>query len=935
MSADRPSALRRTVPHADPRTGATKDFLGRYEEVALLSHALNEAMAGEARSVLVEGAAGIGKTALLQRFVAAFVADRAVAHLLQASGDQSEVSFAYGVVEQLALSARASIPEELSSLNTRVEQPLEPQVVGSGLLSLVRGCLASRPVVIVIDDLHWVDTRSQLALLFALRRLQAHPVLTLFGARDRAGASIVRGLRNLIAWGGGTRICLRGLAPGDIREIAASMGSRRLSARTVAELGEHTGGNPLHLREVLAELPAAMLSTSWATPMPAAASVSQEVVGRLGECPAGSRQLVAAAAVVGMACPLALATRLGGVEEVLPALDAAVEARLVGWNQAGGQLVVTFQNPMRRAAVYHALGLAERVRLHLRAADLVPDEAAALRHRIAAACEQDEELAGATACLAAREAAAAAWASAAGLYTQAGRLMPDRRSGERHLLDAVECLLASGDAHAAAELGPVGSGPRSRYLLGRLAHLDGRFATAEEHLSAAWGLCAQVPDPELATKVATELACLCLTQLRPEDAVVWGRRGLQAAAEGGSLAGPPLVPLAFGLCLLGRAEEALTEVASLDGAPHGSDRGTASIPLARAGANLAADLLAAARADAAHAVGLASREGPLLYRAAGLFILATTSYRLGAWDDAVDQAEQGLTLAGDAGCTLMIPALHRAATAPLAARGAWEAAEAHVAEAAEAAAGPLDETMVAMARALLARARDDHAGVIDAVEPLRHTGPGRGAGQPGGYWQWQDLCVEALIALRRLDEAEQHLLAFEELATRRSRASTLSAAARLRGSLEEVRGRSDEAHAAFRLALDHASNVPMPFELALVRAGYGAFLRRQGGRAAAAEHLAAAAEGFARLGARPFLARCERELAASGVGTDRRRGDAALTPQESTVARLVLRGLTNREVADELVLSVNTVEYHLKNIYPKLGVSSRTQLMAKLTSNEV
>jgi DNA-binding CsgD family transcriptional regulator len=477
-------------------------------------------------------------------------------------------------------------------------------------------------------------------------------------------------------------------------------------------------------------------------------------------------------------------------------------------------------------------------------------------------------------------------------------------------------------------------------LLGRLAHLDGRLARAEEHLSAAWDLCAHTPDPELATKVSTELAYLCLSHLRPEGAVMWGRRGLQAAAGGRSLAGLPLVPLAFGLSFLGRAEEALTEVASLDGAPQGGDRCASSIPLARAGANLAADLLAAARADAEHAVGLASREGPLLDRAAGLFLLATTSYRLGAWDEAVDHAEQGLTLAGDADCTLMVPALHRAATAPLAARGTWEAAEAHVAEAAATATGPLDQMMTAMARALLSRARDDHAGVIDAVEPLRHMGPGRGDGEPGGHWQWQDLCVEALIALGRLDEAEQHLLAFEELATRRRRASALSAAARLRGSLEEVRGHSGEAHAAFRLALDHASNVPIPFDLALVRAGYGAFLRRQGRRAEAAEHLTAAAEGFARLGARPFLERCERELAAAGVGAggaqaDRRARDAALTPQESTVASFVLKGMTNREVAAELVVSVNTIEYHLKNIYPKLGVSSRTQLMAKLTSPPV
>ena len=73
-------------------------------------------------------------------------------------------------------------------------------------------------------------------------------------------------------------------------------------------------------------------------------------------------------------------------------------------------------------------------------------------------------------------------------------------------------------------------------------------------------------------------------------------------------------------------------------------------------------------------------------------------------------------------------------------------------------------------------------------------------------------------------------------------------------------------------------------------------------------------------------------MGGGGAQADRRGRDSALTPQESTVARLVLKGMTNREVAAELVVSVNTIEYHLKNIYPKLGVSSRTQLMAKLTS---
>ncbi len=927
------------------------DFLGRSEELALLSQKLGEAISGEPRFVLVEGPAGIGKTALLRQFGAACVVDRGRVHVLTADGDPSEVTVDYGIAEQLARSARTPIPEELSSIGTLPDAAPEPRVVGSALLHLLRACLASRPVVMVIDDLQWVDPPSQLALLFALRRLQTQPLLALFAAGDGADAVIVRGLRTLVAGQAGTRIRLGGLTPGDIREIVASMTGRRLSSATVERLREHTGGNPRHLRALIAELPPAALFTSCPALWPAPVSVSRQIVARLGSCSAESRRLVAAAAVVGMACPLLLAKRLGDIDEPLTALEGAVEARLVGWSSLGGQHVVTFPTPLARAAVYHALGVAERARLHLRAAALAPDDAAALPHRIAAACEEDEELAAAVASRAAREAAAGGWANAAGLYTHAGRLTPDARSRQRHLLDAVECLLTGGDAQAAAELSdelaPVANGARSEYLLGRLAYLAGRFTAAEEHLSAAWDLCGPEEDGELAAKTATELAYLCLRHLRTEDAVAWAERGLQGAKES-SLARLPLVPLTFGLTILGRADQALAGVASLDPAATPTGQHAASIPLARACAHLAADLLPAAKADAVEAVRLAGRGGPLFERAAGLFILALTDYRLGAWDDAVRNAERGLRLAGEADLAVMLPALHEAAAAPLAARGVWDAAEAHVAQAAASAAGALDEAMAAMARALLSRARGDHAGVIEAVEPLQLIGLGRGVGEPGGFWPWQELWVEALIALRRLDEAEGHLLAFEEIASRRCRSSALSAAARLRGALEGARGRRDEAHAAFRLALEHASKVPMPFERAMVRAGYGAFLRRQGKRAAAAEHLAAAAGEFARLGARPFLEACQRELAASGVAPGTHRpagpvgpdgGDAdgggagcTLTPQEHAVARLVLKGLTNREVAAELVISVNTVEYHLKNIYLKLGVGSRTQLMAKLVA---
>ncbi|MCK2212623.1 helix-turn-helix transcriptional regulator [Actinomadura sp. ATCC 31491] len=125
----------------------------------------------------------------------------------------------------------------------------------------------------------------------------------------------------------------------------------------------------------------------------------------------------------------------------------------------------------------------------------------------------------------------------------------------------------------------------------------------------------------------------------------------------------------------------------------------------------------------------------------------------------------------------------------------------------------------------------------------------------------------------------------------------------------------------------------MPFEEARIQLAYGTFLRRRGRRAAAAEHLEAAQLTLSRLGALPYLEQCDLELAASGRAVLRPQDTArlGLTPQEHTVAVLISKGLTNRQAARKLVLSVKTVEYHLSHIYTKLGITSRTALIGKLS----
>jgi DNA-binding NarL/FixJ family response regulator len=155
---------------------------------------------------------------------------------------------------------------------------------------------------------------------------------------------------------------------------------------------------------------------------------------------------------------------------------------------------------------------------------------------------------------------------------------------------------------------------------------------------------------------------------------------------------------------------------------------------------------------------------------------------------------------------------------------------------------------------------------------------------------------------------------------------------RLLGIFEHARRRPAKARAAFLKGQAAAKTAGSPFAEATLELAYGHFLHKTGSRRAAIATLRAARQLFERLDARPFLERCDAELAACGVRPQRNGADDdyGLTAREQVVARLVASGKSNREVAAELYLSSKAIEYHLANIYTKVGISSRHQLASRI-----
>jgi DNA-binding CsgD family transcriptional regulator len=918
---------RREARMASQDTG--DDFAGRGAELAMLHRALRAARAGQPTIVAVEGEPGIGKTRLLHRFAA----EAPDLEVLWASGDEAEMSLDYGVAQQLW----AAVPAE-----TGVAGP--PPVtgpaaggfaVGAALLDVLGALQQRGTVAIVVDDLQWADLPSARALLFGLRRLRRDNILVLLASRPHSLARLGDSWSRLLAERA-RRIRLHGLTPPDLQPLARALLGLDLAPAARERLCEHTGGNPLYVRALLEELPAIALADQ-SRELPAPHSYSAIVLTRVAQLSHSAQDLLAAASVVGVHSSLPIAAAAAGISDPVAAFDEACATDLVAPAMPAGTGEITFSHPLIRAAIYGDLPLGRRRHLHLTVAGLLAGPEA-LFHRVAAAHDADDELSAELAALADSDIAAGELPKAAQLLFSAARLSPDPAASEERLLRAVELLLVAGEASARDHVEAVRScrdGPHKRFIMAVLTATAGQLGEAVaqlEHLAMDRQL---RRGSALSGRVAGALAFLCSMQGRGPEAVEWANQALASTGNDPTTSLTTRQVLASALAMADRTADALAMLAPLSPARISPGPYEPELVTTRGALKASIGDYAGASRDLETVVRWARADAPLRSLPDAYAALAQAEYGLGEWDNAATHAELAVSLARDLGHFWFLAQAHKVAVDIYSARGEWEFATEHVAAARQAARHidvPGQVAAAGLAEATLAWAQGNWQGVLDALAPLRQ---GNLAVLTRNFdpFTWRLQQTEALLGAGRLDHATQVLDEVEAASARPP--ATVLAIHRLRAGLALAHADPAAARAGFSAGIAAAAQSGTCLQRALLAMDYARLLRTGGNRREAIRLLRTAHRILSELGAKPFLDVCGTELSACGVpisGTPVPANPHSLTAKEQVVARLVARGLSNREAAAELYVSAKAIEYHLGNIYAKTGITSRHQLGAVLSS---
>ncbi|SDZ07354.1 AAA ATPase domain-containing protein [Geodermatophilus africanus] len=891
--------------------------VGLTAESARLETLLGGTRAGGPVVVLVEGASGSGRTTLLRRFLHR----HAELPVSAAAGLPWETHRPGGLVRRLLDDGPAAGADDAAG---------DPADLGTELARRWAARAADGALLAAVDDADRADPVSLQAIGSAVARSAGVPVLLVLVRATGWPAPGTPEVVDLLDGLPAVRLPVRPLGLEETRLLAARVAATELPSVVARRLRDHTAGNPRDLLELLRETPPARWS-DWHTELPVPSRVRSRVQRALAGCSPEVRALVEGAAVLGDTPGLADAASLAGLAEPIGALDEACAAGLLAPAAGSGLDVLTFPERFVRGAVSATLGPGDRSRLHARAAEVVPDELERLRHRVEAAPLPDAGLAGQLVELARRKADEGAWAAVAGALVDASRISPSRAEREGRLIQAVDALAGAGLIGQAVEALPdveaLPSGPRRDAVLAYVAVQRGRRAEAVAYLETAWRH--RGSDRDAAAVVCQRHVLHALADWDGDELVRWAGRAEEHAAPGSPAAVESRAVVGLGHAARGAVEAAVTAYRhAVAENPSGPQHQRARMGLGWL--SLARDEPEAARRELESAVPTVRQTGSNRISLWALVWLARTRFVLGDWPGALDAVNQAEVLLGTTGLDLLRPLVHWTGAQVRALRGEREAAERHLRLGAAAEHDYTVMTVPALlARAAVAEAASDYESVVRHLTPLVLRTPRGGLDEPG-FWPWHDVHANALVVTGRLSDAEAFLAPHEGTVRRRGHRSAGARLGYVRGRLLAARGDLPGAEEAFEAARAGLAGLPMPYERARVDFAHGVTLRRAGRRRDAAALLATARQSFAALGAQVYVERCDRELK-TGRPAPRasRPGPEALTEQERAVATLVATGLTNKEVAASMLLSVKTVQFHLTRVYAKLGVRSRAELAAR------
>jgi DNA-binding CsgD family transcriptional regulator len=904
------------------------ELAGRDEEQARIGTFLDAARAAP-RALLIEGEPGIGKTSLWRTTV-----DDARARgfrLLTARPAEAEASLSFSALGDLladATPAIAGLPEpqrralRVALLLEDAEGRTDARALAVALLGLLRRLAEDGPLLVAVDDVQWLDPATAGALAFALRRLETEPAGFLGAARPGSTSFDVDGMERLI------------VGPLDLSaldRIVRSIHGARLSRPQLHRLEQVSGGNPFYA----IELAAALLRREDAKVVPAGIPLPERLTDlvreRLHALPKPARDALLTVAALSAPTPDLVAAATGSQD----ALDAAVEARVLVLE--GDR--VRLHHPLLGSVAYADAPTARRRELHLRLAELVSGPEDRARHLASAAKGPDEAVASELEDAARGARMRGAAESAAELAELAVELTPDETGDAvvRRRALAGDCYFAAGDARRAAILLDVvvrdlPPGPERARALWRLAAVKAAvegppvaFPLYEQALAEAGDdvrLQAQIHD-RLATWVWINQGARAAephTRALLELAERIGEPGLLARALGAQLT----IELGQGREL---DEERYARMLALE-----QEAPAASVEVP--GSTLHHQLLAWASSyeEARARIEVFLERARQRSEASQILPLWCSGYvdaLTAHWHDALAAVEQGLELVEQVGRDALVPGYLSLRGLVYAHLGEEERARADATLAIDLAARSGQEIHALTARGALAVLDLSLGDTRSAYERWLEIGAAvdrRGDHGIADWWLADEL--ESRIAEGELDEVEARLERYHIDSKRSRRVRFVASQARVRALLADARGDADRALELFREALQHHERFDDEYQLGRTLLALGSVQRRLSRKADARESLSRALGHFEAVGARLWADRARKELGRLG-GRPSRAGD--LTGTEEQIAVLVASGKTNAEVAKQLHVSPKTVEWNLSKIYRKLGVSSRTELAAKLS----